>query len=307
MPKPKSGSERADSFLDENVEWFLDHLRSERAASVHTVSAYAKDLEQASDLLLAVGVRQWEDLEPNHLFSYQSSLGPPLSQSSAQRKLSALRTFLKFLRRNGISLRTDLPETGGFRKAKHLPKALTFDQLKALLEAPNLSTPNGVRDRTLMELIYGAGLRISEALDLEFSGLDLDGSTVRVNGKRGKTRISPLPRQTVEWLRAYMREARPKLVKGGCGRVILSDRGSPMLRQTVYGRLARYRVEAGISEAIGPHTLRHTYAVHLLKGGADLRVLQELLGHESVATTQIYTELDMNEVRRRYDGAHPRS
>lgn len=293
--------------LREHVEWFLDHLRTEKAASSHTVSAYGTDLTEASAAFEKMGLHAWEDLEPSQLLSYQSGLGPPLATSTTQRKLSALRTFLKFLVRNGITLRTDLPDTGGFRRAKRLPKALTRDQLESLLRTPDLATPSGLRDRALMELIYGAGLRISEALDLQFEGLDLTASTVRVTGKRGKTRLVPLPAQTTEWLGRYTMDGRPRLVRGACAKVILSDRGGPLLRQTAYAILGRHRVEAGLEMKLGPHTLRHTYAVHLVKGGADLRAVQELLGHESISTTQVYTELDLAEVRKRYERAHPRA
>ena len=205
MPNPSSGSGSASNPLGEYVEWFLDHLRSERAASPHTVSAYAKDLSLASERLQGDGLGQWEEIEPGHLLAYQASLGPPLAQSSARRKLSALRTFLKFLRRNGVALRTDLPDTGGFRTAKRLPKALGYEQLQALLEAPDLSTASGLRDRVLMELIYGAGLRISEALDLEFSGLDIEGSDRSRRREKSKDPLGPFAqsnRRVVERLSA---------------------------------------------------------------------------------------------------------
>ncbi len=302
----EGGDPPAGQALKEHVEWFLDHLRSERVASPHTVSAYAKDLDAACERFAGYGLKAWEDLEPSQLLAYQASLGPPLAQTSAQRKQSSLRSFLKFLRRNGVTLRTDLPEAGRFRKHRHLPKALSLEQLNALLSAPKLSRSSGMRDRVLMELIYGAGLRISEAVELDFSGLDLEAGAVRVLGKRGKTRMVPLPVHTCEWIQRYLREARPSLVKGGSDKVILSDRGLMLVRQTAYRILNKYRVLAGIPEGVSPHTLRHTYAVHLLSRGADLRVVQELLGHESITTTQVYTELDLSEVRRRYNQAHPR-
>jgi integrase/recombinase XerD len=157
-----------------------------------------------------------------------------------------------------------------------------------------------------MELVYGAGLRISEAVELEFDSLDLEERAVRVTGKRGKTRRVPLPAETANWMRKYLQEGRPKLVKGASGRIFLSDTGRVLLRQTAYKLLERYARRADLPIGVSPHTLRHTYAVHLLKGGADLRAVQELLGHESIATTQVYTELDLEEVRQKYRAAHPR-
>lgn len=292
--------------LTEPIEWFLDHLKVERAASPHTVLAYQGDLMGAAAFFQARGLADWADLESPELLRYEASLGPPLAQTTAQRRLSALRSFLKFLKRNRYGPKTDLPSTGGFRKKKVVPRALGREQLEALLQGPDVAKPNGLRDRALMELIYGAGLRVSEAVGLETNALSLEDRMVRVTGKRGKVRQVPLPETTVAWLERYRREARPALARRPQARFLLGDRGGPMLRQTAYDRLTRYAALAGLPEGVSPHTLRHTYAVHLLKGGADLRAVQELLGHASVATTQVYTQLDLAEVRRRYEGAHPR-
>jgi integrase/recombinase XerD len=292
--------------LTEPIEWFLDHLKVERGASPHTALAYQNDLFQAADFLYQAGLQDWQALTPPDLLKYEASLGPPLARSTAQRKVSALRSFLKFLKRNNQGPSADLPSTGGFRKKKAMPKALGQAQIEALLACPDVSKSPGLRDRALMELVYGAGLRISEAIELERSALDLEEGAARVHGKRGKVRRVPLPVGTVAWLQRYAQEARPQLVKKPLAQFIASDRGLPMRRQTAYARMERYAREAGMPEGVSPHTLRHTYAVHLLKGGADLRTVQELLGHESVATTQVYTQLDLEEVRQRYRSAHPR-
>lgn len=291
--------------LDEAVAWFLDHLRAERGASPHTVSAYENDLGHARAFFVPRGLASWADLTPADQVAFEATLGPPLARSTAQRRISALRSFLKFLKRNHAGPTADLPSTGGFRKAKLLPKALTYDQMRALLDAPDVATPVGLRDRAAMEAIYGAGLRASEATSLLTRDLDLDARLIRVTGKRGKTRIIPLPEETVAWLARYLDEARPQLVKRPMAEVFLSDRGHRWLRQTIYDRMEHYTKLAGLP-IVGPHVLRHSYAVHLLKGGADLRAVQELLGHASVATTQVYTHLDLDEVRERYRRAHPR-
>jgi integrase/recombinase XerD len=157
-----------------------------------------------------------------------------------------------------------------------------------------------------MELIYGAGLRITETVTLTMAEIDLTESAARLTGKRGKTRWVPLPSLTKEWVIRYVEYARPKLVKRPTALLFVSDTGRPLLRQTAYKILEKYAVAAGIEQDVSPHTLRHTYAVHLLKGGADLRAVQELLGHESIATTQIYTHLDLTEVQKKYQAAHPR-
>lgn len=239
------------------------------------------------------------------LSRFHVSLGPPLAPATAQRKTSALRSLLKFLKRRGKGPTGDLPSTGGFKKPRRLPKALALEQLERLLSAPDLAKPNGLRDRALMELIYGAGLRVSEAISLGTERLDLDTATAIVTGKREKTRAIPLPAQTIAWIERYFEQARPRLLRSPVAWVIVSDRGRRMCRQVAHHKLARYARLAGLT-GISPHTLRHTYAVHLLKGGADLRAVQELLGHESIATTQVYTQLDMDEVAAKYRAAHPR-
>jgi integrase/recombinase XerD len=299
--------EAQDARLDEEIEWFLDHLKVERGASEHTRLAYSGDLQKARAFFRGLEVGEWMDLQPEHLLKYESSLGPPLARTTAQRRISALRSFLKFLKRNNFGPKADLPGTGGFKKPKTLPKALPMDALEKMLDIPDVTKPEGLRDRALMELIYGAGLRVSEAVELERAALDLEERAIRVSGKRGKTRRVPLPQDTAEWVARYLEEGRPKLVTRASSRVFLSDTGRNMLRQTAYTRLNHYAGLAGLPDGVSPHTLRHTYAVHLLRGGADLRAVQELLGHESIATTQVYTQLDMDEVTQKYRKAHPRA
>ncbi|MDX2066730.1 MAG: tyrosine-type recombinase/integrase [Fimbriimonadaceae bacterium] len=292
--------------LQEAVAEFLDSLRHERGASPHTVDAYRNDLTAAVQLLAPLGLEEWTDLTPALQLAYESSLGPPVPRATAQRRISALRSFLKFLRRRRSAPETELPSTGGFRKAKHLPKALALADLERLLAAADTATAPGLRDRALFELIYGAGLRVSEAVGLTLDAIRGDEGLLRVTGKRDKTRVVPMPDLTARWVRRYLEESRPKLAVKPLHAVILSDRGRPMSRQLAYARLQLMATVAGL-EDVSPHVLRHTYAVHLLQGGADLRAVQELLGHESIATTQIYTELNLEEVAQRYRAAHPRA
>lgn len=296
----------AEDALSEDVLAFLDHLRSVKGASEHTVDAYRRDLTKAAEVLRHEGVGRWDEAEPRHLTAFETSLAGE-ARSTAMRRMSALRSLLKHLRRQGASLAADLPATGGQKRAKTLPKALSYAQLTTMLDGPDLTTAPGLRDRALMELIYGGGLRISEAVSLTRADLDLEFAAVRVLGKRGKVRVVPLPEATMAWMVRYLGEARPLLAKMSSPLVLLSDTGKPLARQRAYTVLARYAEAAGIAASIGPHTLRHTYAVHLVQGGADLRAVQELLGHASISTTQVYTALDLDEVRRRYDKAHPRA
>lgn len=298
--------EEKSEALEESIAWFLDHLRMEKGASKHTVMAYENDLKGALVFLTAHGLRDWNGLNPELVSKYQSTLGPPLAVATAQRRMSSLRSFLKFLKVNHAGYEGELPSTGGYRKPKRLPKALPIQVLENLLAVPDLSKPAGLRDRAILELIYGAGLRISEAVELTMECYDRENKALRVTGKRGKTRWIPLPNVTAEWLEKYLSSARHMLIRKPTGLVFIADRGKPLMRQAVYIKLAKFAKLAGIPDHIGPHTLRHTYAVHLLKGGADLRSVQELLGHESIVTTQVYTQLDTEELRRKYGIAHPR-
>ena len=293
--------------LESEIEWFLDHLKVVRGASRHTVAAYRNDLFGSAAILRENGLVAWTQLSPDRLIYLESRLGPPLAPATSQRRLSALRSFLKFLKRNGQGPSTDLPSTGGFRRRKRMPKALSPVRMEALADTPETNSATGLRDRTLVELLYGLGLRISEAISLEVNMIDFDGEMVRVSGKRGKQRVIPLPSETAEWIRRYLRDARPVLARKPVAPILLGDRGGVLSRERAYNILANHAQASGIESATGPHTLRHTYAVHLLKGGADLRAVQELLGHESVATTQVYTMLDLEEIKHRYRAAHPRA
>ncbi len=270
------------------------------------MTAYAKDLEQAAEFFRKQGKRDWSEVDAPAIFLFQSSLGPPTSVTTLRRKVSALRSLLKFLKRHGQGPACELPSVAGARLPKRLPKALAVDQLEALLGAPDVSKPAGLRDRALMELVYGAGLRVSEACELTFSELDLDTASMRVTGKRGKTRLIPLPAMTIPWIERYWVSARPALARRPVEAFFLNAHGRPLSRSMAYRILETHARIAGIQSHVGPHVLRHTYAVHLLRGGADLRAVQELLGHASVSTTQVYTQLDIDEVRRKYRDAHPR-
>jgi site-specific recombinase XerD len=291
--------------LRESVEWFLDHLKVEKGASVHTLGAYSRDLDEVIRVVEG-SLSRWEDLGHSDLQKFDIFLAQVPSRRSAQRKASSLRSFLKFLRKNGIQFLVDLPSTGGFKIGKRLPKAMDSRSVEGMLSLKGDSDIH-IRDLAILELLYGAGLRVSELLSLDMTQLDLDSSTIRVTGKREKTRMVPLPSQTRDILRKYVSEVRNSFIKAPSGFVFISSRGKQLSRQAIYSLISKMAISAGVKGPVGPHTLRHTYAVHLLKGGADLRAVQELLGHESIATTQVYTELQNEEVKNRYQGAHPRA
>ena len=281
----------------------MDYLSVMRGASAHTIDGYGVDLRHALAFLHANEIKGFEQITLDLWLAYEGSLGS-LSPASRQRRLSALRSFIRYVRRGGTDIPT-FPSQGGPRR-KQLPKALSFEHLTRLLSQPDLTKPTGVRDRTLMELIYGAGLRVSEAVALTFEMLDVTEGAIRVTGKRSKTRWVPLPVITLTWLKRYVSEGRPAMVKTATDLILVSDRGKGMTRQGAYNKLQTIARQAGIDTDVSPHILRHTYAVHLLHGGADLRSVQELLGHESIATTQVYTQLETSAVRSNYLRSHPR-
>lgn len=296
--------ETQDRF-DADIDWFLDELRASRGASPHTIQAYSRDLASAAELFRSWRIPGWDELDANALLRYQATLGPPLALTTQRRRLSALRSLLKFLKRRGRGPADDLPSFSSGRLPKRIPKALGEGELMRLLESPDIQTPRGIRDRALMELIYGAGLRVSEAISLRLADMHLDQASLRVTGKRGKTRVVPLPAGTIDWIERYQ-AVRAEFVKRPVDAFFLGLRGAPLSRQSAFAILREHNVRAGLDRLISPHTLRHTYAVHLLKGGADLRAVQELLGHASLNTTQVYTQLDLEAVHAAYDRAHPR-
>jgi len=305
MAEKEDSSSDTRTVLRETVEWFLDYLKVEKGASVHTLEAYSRDLDEVI-VILHDRLAGWEDLSHEHLQRFDLFLAKVPSKRSAQRKASSLRSFLKFLRRNGVEFTVDLPSTGGFKIGKRLPKAIDH---KSVVEMSQLEDDSNIhlRNLAILELLYGAGLRVSELLSLTVNEVDFASSAIRVTGKRNKTRMVPLPEQTNNALKAYVDDVRKTFIKAPTGLVFLSSRGRALSRQAVYSLISKMATAAGVKGHIGPHTLRHTYAVHLLKGGADLRAVQELLGHESVATTQVYTELQNDEVKNRYLNAHPRA
>lgn len=299
------GVEEKDRFAGPIAE-YLDSLCSERGASPHTLDAYSRDLGKAVAYMAGHGAGSWEEVDDRMLEEYVTDLAPRVSPATLRRRLSSLRGLLGHLQRQGEAGDRKLPDLSGARLEKRLPKALSRAEVERLLASPDVSTPAGLRDRALLETLYGCGLRASEASGLKFQELSLDTASLRAEGKRGKTRWVPIPRGTMEWLERYLANARPVLQKKPSSHVFLGDRGREVGRSMVYRIMERHAERAGLKMPIGPHVLRHSYAVHLLQGGADLRAVQELLGHASLDTTQVYTELKTDHLRAAYDGAHPR-
>ncbi len=295
--------------MDEHIDPFLEFLAQERQVSAHTLNAYAVDLAQFAEYLRHSGradPHRWDSTLWEGYIYFLRRRG--MSEKSIARKLSAVRTFLKYLYRRGV-LEGEPPDMLSAPKIhRSLPDTLTASEVRRLLLAPDLTTPLGLRDRTMLEMLYTTGMRVSELLGLTLEQLNLGEASVRVWGKRGRERILPLAEGTVYWLQRYLSEARPKLVrpKKPCRALFLNDRGGTLSRVAFWGKVKTYAEQAGITKNISPHTLRHSFAVHLLNGGADLRTVQELLGHADISTTQIYTQVSVERLREVYKKSHPR-
>jgi integrase/recombinase XerD len=292
---------------------FLAYLELERGLSRNTLEAYRSDLLQYGEYLR---VRRRGPLEADHgdVAAFLSELAsggeerPPLAAASLSRKAACLRSFYRHLRREGVIAHDPTAELRGPRKPQRLPRVLTRDEVNRLLCAPGGADALAVRDRALLELMYACGLRASEAVGLELADLDLEEAIVRARGKGANERLVPVGRQALAALSGYLRSSRPVLLGSSQhGRLFVNRRGGPLTRQGLYKIVQGHARRAGLADKMSPHTLRHTFATHLLAGGCDLRSLQEMLGHADLATTQVYTHLSAERLKDAYFSAHPRA
>jgi len=300
----------------EVVQRYLDHLVVERGAAANTVSSYRRDLERYRDFLAGRRLAALRDVDEAAVrdFLVQLRKGDPdagqpaLADSSVARTLVAVRGLHKFAAAEGL-VDTDVAHAVRPPKpARRLPKALPVDEVLAILEAAGAADhPRALRDRALLELLYSCGARISEVTGLDVDDLDLEDRSVVLRGKGGKDRIVPIGRPAVAAVDAYLVRGRPSLAKKGGPALFLNARGGRLSRQSAWQVLVDAAERAGIDKDVSPHTLRHSFATHLLDGGADVRVVQELLGHSSVTTTQVYTLVTVNTMREVYATAHPRA
>lgn len=287
---------------------FSDFLTLEDGASPRTVEAYGRDLTRFADYSLTKGAHAPEEVGSTTLRAYiyhLKDLG--LAPSSIRRNISALRTYYKFLLNEGHVVRDPSERLETPKRWRELPDVLTAEEVARLIETPTLDEPLAFRDRAMLELAYGAGLRVGEWITLGTRDLMLDESLVRVFGKGAKERLVPIGRKAVGAVAIYLRELRPKLEKGnGEGILFLNSHGEPMTRMGAWKILRKHVLASGIQKHVTPHTLRHSFATHLLEGGADLRAVQEMLGHADISTTQIYTHVDREYLRSVHKQFHPR-
>ncbi|MGD8413255.1 MAG: site-specific tyrosine recombinase XerD [Candidatus Latescibacterota bacterium] len=295
--------------LDTALDAYLDHVMAERGLTANTVKAYGKDLRGYLDTLEGMGITRVDriaDEAVEYHLARLSRIG--LKASSRSRTISAIRQFHRYLKTEGLLGAGVASEIASPRRGKRIPKVLTIRQIEALLEQPDLATPLGLRDRAMLELAYGAGLRVSELCGLPVEALVDGDKLLVVKGKGGKQRVVPYGRHAEKALNRYLAAGRPKLARQpAIAHLFLNHHGRVISRVGFYKKLKAYAVRAGITMDISPHILRHSFATHLLEGGADLRYVQELLGHSDISTTQIYTNVDTRHIIEVYRAFHPRS
>ena len=292
--------------LAQQIQAFTIYLQTERAVSPHTLAAYGSDLAQLLSFAVAEKGEEVSADEVDHLLlrRYLAGKAKDTKKSSIGRKLAAIRSFFRYLVRRGILARNPAELIATPKKEQRLPFHLDIDQATTLMEAPGGEQKYALRDRALLELLYSSGLRVSELTGLNIGELDLATGMVRVTGKGGKERIVPVGSRALEAVREYLEQREDHPVTGA---LFLNTRGERINRRSVARVVDTHVMRIAAFKRISPHTLRHTFATHMLEGGADLRAIQELLGHASLSTTQKYTHVSIDRLMEVYDKAHPKA
>lgn len=301
--------------MAEEIRSFLNHLAIEKGYSENTINAYRNDLNQLADFVeeTAVGkgdTPDWPSVDRNLLISYILDLKERnYAPATVARKVAAVKSFFDFLVAEGIIKNDPTENLSSPKVGKSLPKPLSVAEVELLLAAPaKLSTPEAKRDVAMIELLYACGMRVSELISLNVGDVNLEAGFVRCMGKGSKERIIPIHQEASRFVKEYIVEARTQLLRDKDEQALfLNRRGERLTRQGLWLILKNYAKAAGIKKPVTPHTLRHSFATHILNGGADLRAVQELLGHANISSTQIYTHLTSEHVRQAYEKAHPRA
>ncbi|WLT01233.1 site-specific tyrosine recombinase XerD [Lactobacillus helsingborgensis] len=296
--------------LTEQVEDYLRYSQIERGLSANTITSYRQDLTAFINFLRKEHLKTWptKALDIDAFLAQQRDLNK--ATSSISRLISSLRKFYQWLVRQNIQKINPMLEIDSPKKRRSLPVALTVDEINHLLEQPNTNKKLGLRDRALLETLYATGIRVSELINLKFNDLHEELKLIKVFGKGSKERLIPISEVALSWIDSYKEKVRdPLILKVGqnCDFIFLNSRGTALTRQAVWQIIKKYCNMAGIQKNVTPHTLRHTFATHLLENGADLRVVQEILGHSDISTTQIYTNLSQKHILQVYAKTHPRT
>ncbi|WP_243239795.1 site-specific tyrosine recombinase XerD [Sulfobacillus harzensis] len=291
--------------MDTWIEDFLYFLQYERRLSANTLSAYRQDLQDYARFAATQAGAPTREVVVGYLDHLRKQ---GRSSATRARRLSALKSFYAFLEREEILPENPTDYLDAPKGERRLPSVLSLEQVVRLIEAPDVSTPLGIRDRAMLELMYAAGLRVSELCRLTVNDWWGDPPRVRCLGKGSKERYVPIGSMALQWLQRYLNEVRPHIAGNNSNAVLfLNRRGSPLSRQAFWKLIKDYGQRAGITSHLTPHTIRHSFATHLIENGADLRAVQEMLGHQDISTTQIYTHVSRSRLRPVYDQAHPRA
>jgi integrase/recombinase XerD len=299
----------------EDINSFLNYLIVEKGFSENTRAAYQNDLTQLADFVEEETARRgvmpsWTDFSRQGMLSYLLNLKERnYAPTTAARKVAAAKSFFNFLLAEGMIKNNPTENISSPRVGKPLPDAISISQVRQLLDQPaKMTTPEARRDGAMLELLYASGMRVSELVSLNLGDVDTEGGYVRCFGKGNKERLIPIHPQAVQAVKKYIAETRPQLLRSDTESALFLNRsGDRLTRQGLWQKLKDYAKSAGLGKVVTPHTLRHSFATHMLSGGADLRSVQELLGHANISTTQIYTHLTSEHLRRTYDRAHPRA
>ena len=290
---------------------YLVFLKIEKGLAQNTVESYRRDIEQYIKFLKNNKINDWKKIDRYLLLNYFSGEKKlNKADNTIIRMFSSVRKFHQFLKQENYASEDPMLYVKTPKKAETLPKIVSMDQIDILIQSPDTSKPLGVRDRTILEVLYATGLRISELTNLTVDNVHFSMKLIQIVGKGNKERLIPIGELGAKWLEYYMTTTRPELLKKSSKEtsvIFLNARGTPLSRQGIWKNLKQLAREAGLSDTITPHTLRHSFATHLLENGADLRVVQELLGHANVSTTQIYTHITKHRLKDVYSLYHPRA
>lgn len=303
--------ERVSMKLTEVIEDFLNTMRVEEGLAENSIISYKQELNRMMTYLNRQGIEKVQVISQDTVLDHLKWMDEDhLATSTRSHYVSTLRHFFRYLKLDGVIEDNPMEKISLPKKTQHLPAVLTLDEVDRILATPDITKPLGLRDRTLLETLYSTGMRVSEIIHIKLEDIHLDMGFIQTIGKGGKERLVPIGEMAEDWINKYLTEGRPKLVKDEDetqGYLFVNNRGKPLSRQGVWKNLKKMVMMAHITKDISPHTLRHSFATHLLENGADLRVVQELLGHSDISTTQIYTHIHAQHMKDIYHQNHPRA
>jgi integrase/recombinase XerD len=294
----------------ELVESFLNYLIVECGLSENTIKGYRGDLRNFSNYLQGKGITHFEDLRPKMIVNFiENEKHRGLSENSISRSLVTVKMLYKYMLTDGMISVNPMSSVNTIKLQKHLPEVLHYNAIEEMLRAPDCNDKLGIRDKAMLELMYATGARVSEVASIKVSWINFDYGFIRCQGKGSKQRIVPLGTEAAKSIKRYLQEVRPLLVKTEDDEplLFLSRTGKKLRRENIWSIVKKYAIKVGIRQNISPHTLRHSFATHLLEGGADLRSVQEMLGHSNISTTQIYTHIDRKYLKSIHQKFHPRA